>query len=186
MNFKKVNFTHDLKITEIPTKITSSYGSTVDGTFYGYLSYKVSDEVANKLLSYIPSQYRQYFYPALLLVNVTLLPHTDSNVITGINFYVDTADGKTNIYKMKPGVEVQESKLETQTDGRIYNREDLIVHESFVANVGDIYVLDLKKIHDVEIQTGTRRMYTLHTDKFSVHDAVQLLEYKDFYENLPK
>ena len=40
-------------------------------------------------------------------------------------------------------------QIDNQTDGYVYNPDDLIETDSFIAKPGDIYILNVSKVHSV-------------------------------------
>ena len=43
----------------------------------------------------------------------------------------------------------QPYQIENQTDGCVYDLDDLIETESFIAQPGDVYILNVSKVHSV-------------------------------------
>lgn len=177
MHYIKLITKHSLKPPYTTDGILARYGEYEGDIFYGYTSYKVTDEVSEALISIIPNKYRGDFYSTLLQINIPLPPHIDNGIHTSINFYVETANGITNVYKKDPNKSPVMTKLPNQTDGCLYRKEDLLLCDSFKANEGDVYVLDVKEIHSVDIPSNsTRWLYSLQTAKHSFNDVVAMLK----------
>ena len=119
------------------------------------------DESFYQFWCLIPPDYRKYFLLSLMSINRDILPHTDSNVRTVLNFYL-TAGGYVTSF-CSPLAGSQSFKLPTQTDGVVYNFEDVSMDEGFVAKDGDIYLLDVSKLHCVHSGKGNRVALNLGT-----------------------
>ena len=144
MYFKKLNIQFNVPEFDIGEP-DIQYGPTVDGEFYG-IEYR---ELVN-----FKSLYSKFTLnltteaPQLLHVNSYILPHTDSNVKAVINYYINTENCKTQFYEKKEDI-VDHYQIENQTDGRVYNLKDLTLGPSFTAEPGDVYLLNVSKIHSV-------------------------------------
>ena len=85
-------------------------------------------------------------------------PHVDhDNVITAINHYYNTLDVKTIFYEPK------ENAVpfcgEGETTPNYYKPEDIVEQCRFCANVNEVYMLDISKIHALDFPVkGTRKM----------------------------
>jgi hypothetical protein len=175
--FKLLPQKHNLQ-TKNENQIIIQFGKEIEGKFYGYTTYKIDADTGNKLLEIIPKKYRNAFEPSLISMNIEdVVPHIDNEIKAVINFYVDTADGITRFHKIKPGVYPNIEKLSNQTDGALFKEEDLEVVDSFKAEQGDIYVLDIKQIHSVKCTpNATRNAYCLKTYKYSFNEVVNILK----------
>ena len=118
-----------------------------DGTFNGIWYNHIKEENQSPLKNIIPDELRDKFVMQLMEVNSYIPPHTDSDTLAVINFYIDTADCVTKFYDIKDGAEP--FKLPNQTDGSIYLLQDLEDGPSFRAEPGDVYILDVSKVHSV-------------------------------------
>ena len=177
--FKVLIQKHNLQAKN-ENEIVIQFGKEVNGKFYGYTTYKVDEETGNKLLELIPEEYRDAFEPSLISMNVEdVVPHIDNEIKTAINFYMDTADGVTRFHKIKAGIHPTIEKLPNQTDGALFREEDLDIIDSFKAEYGDIYVLDIKQIHSVKCRPNeTRTAYCLKTYKYSFNEVINILKGK--------
>lgn len=143
MYFKKLDIKIDIPNYEVGKK-QLEYGIDIDNKFNG-LWY--SDLKINEQINLIPEKYKSDFYLLFLEANSFILPHSDSGPTAVINFYIETNNCATQFYEIKNNAEPY--KIENQTDGCVYNLDDLIETESFIAQPGDVYILDVSKIHSV-------------------------------------
>jgi hypothetical protein len=143
MYFKKLK--NGFEYCEFPQEnIFQFYGTEGKG-----LTYFNVENTNNHLFKIIKEPYRKYFRMFALKINTPNVPaHTDSNILTSINFYIHASNCKTSFYKIK-NQDYRETKLENQTNGRIYEIKDLDEEDSFVAEDKDIYVLDVTRPHSV-------------------------------------
>ena len=143
MYFKKLDIKIDIPNYEVGKK-QLEYGIDIDDKFNG-LWY--SDLKINEQINLIPEKYKSDFYLLFLEANSFILPHSDSGPTAVINFYIETNNCATQFYEIKNNAEPYQ--IENQTDGCVYNLDDLIETESFIAQPGDVYILDVSKIHSV-------------------------------------
>ena len=143
MYFEKLNIKIDTPSYEVGKK-ELEYGIDINNKFNG-LWY--SDLKVNEHIDLIPEKYKSDFYLLFLEANSFILPHSDSGPTAVINFYIETNNCATQFYKIKDGAEPYQ--IDNQTNGCVYDLEDLIETESFIAQPGDIYILDVSKVHSV-------------------------------------
>jgi hypothetical protein len=124
---------------------------------------KIWSPEADQLLTVIPEQYRDDFHLTIMTINTRIPPHTDTEIVTTINFYISTQDCRTQFFNARPGART--FQIANQTDGYIYDEEDLDPLDSFVAKPNEAWVLDVKEIHSVEPppEFTVRRAITLGT-----------------------
>jgi len=129
-------------------KTQMQYGTTVNGEFKGieYLLFESRNE--ENIWQVIPQEHRHNFFMSLMRVNTDVPPHTDSGIQTTINFYIRTDNCRTQFYKFKTDTPTTK-QVENQTDGHIFSPADLIETESFVAESGSVWLLDISKPHAV-------------------------------------
>ena len=143
MYFEKLNIKIDTPSYEVGKK-ELEYGIDINNKFNG-LWY--SDLKVNEHIDLIPEKYKSDFYLLFLEANSFILPHSDSGPTTVINFYIETNNCATQFYEVKDNAKPYQ--IENQTDGCIYNLDDLVETGSFVAQPGDVYILDVSKVHSV-------------------------------------
>ena len=143
MYFKKLDIKIDIPNYEVGKK-QLEYGIDIDDKFNGlwYSNLKINEQI-----NLIPEKYKSDFYLLFLEANSFILPHSDSGPTAVINFYIETNNCATQFYEIKNNAEPYQ--IENQTDGCVYNLDDLIETESFIAQPGDVYILDVSKIHSV-------------------------------------
>ena len=143
MYFEKLNIKIDTPSYEVGKK-ELEYGIDINNKFNG-LWY--SDLKVNEHIDLIPEKYKSDFYLLFLEANSYILPHSDSGPTAVINFYIETNNCATQFYEIKNNAEPYQ--IENQTDGCVYNLDDLIETKSFIAQPGDVYILDVSKVHSV-------------------------------------
>lgn len=120
----------------------------------------------------IPLRYRSDFHLSLLKINGAVPPHTDSEIKTSINFYIEPGDYVTTFYTPEP--KAVKRQIENQTNGYIFQQHELANRGSFVAKPGDAYLLGVDHVHDVQ-GSGERTLLCLGTDKHGFYDVLHML-----------
>ena len=120
----------------------------------------------------IPLRYRGDFCLSLLKINGAVPPHTDSEVKTSINFYIEPGDYVTTFYTPEP--KAVKRQIENQTNGYIFQQHELANRGSFKAKPGDAYLLGVDHVHDVQ-GSGERTLLCLGTDKHGFYDVLHML-----------
>jgi hypothetical protein len=142
---------------EIPVSGHTEYVKYGLGEGCGFKGIRYTDFVTRSLqektlLGLIPEKHRKDFRLSLMSINRDILPHTDSDTKTAINWYLTAGGYKTSFCMPKHGA--RSFKLPTQTDGVVYDFSDVIINKTFEAEDGDIYVLDVTKLHCVQKDDG--------------------------------
>ena len=130
MYFKKL----DLNFTPPEFKLGEremEYGLNIDNEFRGIWYSGIKEDPDFELKKHIPEKYRDQFIVQLM----------------EINFYVETDKCLTQFYEIKNNA--KPFQIDNQTNGCVYNREDLDEGPSFIARPGDVYILDVSKVHSV-------------------------------------
>lgn len=95
-------------------------------------------------------QHSRYFHTSFVNVETAVPPHTDIVDHVSINFYIETGGYQTRFYQ---GDETSTRQTYADHgDGHVYDMDELDEIGSFVAEPGDVYLLNGKIIHAV---TGT-------------------------------
>jgi len=102
----------------------------------------------DEVMGVIPEKYRSAFSMSVMKINAGVPAHTDSGIKTTINFYVKTPPCKTQFYRTP--VEPTTYQILNQTNGVLFDEKDLEATGSFVAEEGDVWVLDVTKPHSVQ------------------------------------
>jgi hypothetical protein len=110
-----------------------------------------------------------------MTIDCIIPPHTDTEIITSINFYLQTEGCTTTFYKPKVDV-IKTVQIENQTNGHIYFEGDLIEVDSFVAKDMEIWLLDVSQIHGVKGEFNLRKAITLGTFVHKYKDVVEMLK----------
>lgn len=123
----------------------------------------------------LPLRYRPDFCLSVMTITGAVPPHTDSEIKCTINFYLETDACVTKFYRVE-GNSVTLT-IPNQTNGRIYERENLVCNGEFVAKAGDAYLLDVTKVHSVEPLFGLnkRTAICLATDKYDYDQVSEML-----------
>jgi hypothetical protein len=152
-----------------------SYGKDVNGKFKGikYLNTTVSN--IETILEIFPPEYRKDFSVSLMKVSSQIPPHTDSMSQTVINFYIKTENCTTQFYDLKvPNPRC--FQIPNQTNGFIFEVDDLIPTESFVAEDGDAYVLNVSRPHAVFAPTEPDRVALSISTFYPFEKVIYLLK----------
>ena len=106
----KLNIVHP---EEGPTEYIK-YGVGEGLNFQGikYTDFSVSEEAKSLFRSLIPVNERKHFHMSLMTINRAILPHTDSNTKTAINWYIH--EGGYETYFCEPKHDAKPFKLPTQ------------------------------------------------------------------------
>jgi hypothetical protein len=96
-----------------------------------------------------------------------LLPHRDHGITAGLNYYISASDDVTSFYKTKNN-DVLSIQYPNRKESNIYDQNDLIEVDRFVASSNEAYLLDVSQIHSVQrISSETRvfigYLWTEHT-----------------------
>jgi len=110
-----------------------------------------------------------------MTINCKIPPHTDTEIITSINFYLQTEGCRTVFYKPKVDAP-RTAQVENQTNGHIYFEEDLEEVDSFVAKDFEVWALDVTQIHSVQGDFKLRKAITLGTFVHKYKDVVEMLK----------
>lgn len=162
--FCKVNYDFPKPIYAVTQGLNTFTGIDNRGIDYK-LIWSPEPETMYKIL---PKKYWEDFHLTVMTINRGIPPHTDSDILTTINFYLDT-DGCDTVY-YEPLVENLDTfQIKNQTNGFIYKNEQLKEVARFSAKPMEVWVLDVKKIHSVESpkEDIKRKAVTLGT---KIHD----------------
>lgn len=155
-----------------------------EGNIKGITYNKIWSPDMNNFYKIIPEKYRDDFCLSIMNINCAVPPHTDTEILVTINFYVETSGARTVFYESivdKP----RTTQIENQTDGYLYFEEDLKETGSFIAKDYEVWVLDVKKIHSVIGNLKTRKAVTLSTNTHSYEDVIAMIKESGYalYEN---
>lgn len=167
--FTKLNFDYNMSIVEYED-ILHSYGK-------GQIRfYKISQVIENYLLSFLPEYSRRYFKGQLMKIDGNFIkPHTDSDRLVTINFYVKPDNAITFFWSKKSNIS-DDNKVLGQTTGSVYEMKDLVLTHKFVAEPNSAYILDVGKIHSVHIKNKERLAYCLASNFYTYEQTVDILK----------
>ena len=155
-----------------------SFGKKVNDTFKGIWYSDVEFENKNQIFNVIPEQYRKHFGISLMEVNTYIPPHTDSNILITINFYISTNGCVTQFYKFRD-VGIDKTQITNQTNGFLFNPKDLDITGNFKAEDEDVYLLDVSKPHAVIPESVTsihRTAICLQSRECGFNDTIKMLQ----------
>jgi hypothetical protein len=139
---------------------------------------KIWSPESNNFYGIIPERYWNDFHLTIMTINCIIPPHTDTEIITSINFYLKTDNCTTTFYKPKVD-NPRTVQVENQTNGHIYFEEDLIEVDSFVAKDNEVWLLDVSQIHGVKGKINLRSAITLGTFVHKYEYVIEMLKETD-------
>lgn len=178
MNFIKLknNFTcNDYDILEEQIL----YGKKFNNDFEGILYSRIKIKNDRFFYQIIPEKYKKHFF--LLYMHIKLHnkkeipPHTDSGIKSCINFYIKTNNEKTEFFSVKNNENLRQIK--NQTNGYIFDRNDLILENYFIAGNNESFLLDVSKPHAILANKNSinRTAITLQSKKYFFKDVCNML-----------
>lgn len=179
MMFKKINLDFTVSDYILGEKIVG-YGKSfrnnriTQSIFYTKVAGQCI-EILNKLF---PKEYHSDFNIQYMQVNNSVGPHTDSDIKVTINHYLETNNEETVFYTIKSD-NVSKRQVENQTNGYVFNINDLEKYDSFVANKCETWVLDVTNPHaviaDATELTQYRKAIVINTNKYSYETVLDML-----------
>lgn len=170
--YRKLKCKFDIKNYQIH-EMKSCFMKDGYGIKYSELTFPQFSDVMN----IIPERYQKDFCLLIMEVNSEIPPHTDSGIKTVINVYIRTDNAATNFYKLKSDTP-KISQVENQTDGFLYEKEDLDLTGFFIAKPAETWILDVREIHSVTkmYDFEYRTSISLSTDKYSYDEVCEMLK----------
>ena len=150
-------------------------------SYGGIISYSHLNDIGSSVYDVVPKRYQPYFSLFVMEILDAVPPHTDSEAKTVINFYVKSGNYKTVFFDG----ESESYQVANQTNGKVFNRDGLVEDGSFVAYDGDVFCLDVEKIHAVDSLDGkpeNRVAICLSTGDFNFEQVCDML-YETRYIN---
>jgi len=171
--FTKINYEFSKPIYAVTQGLNTFTGIDKKGIDYKKI-WSPEPEVMYRIL---PERYWEDFHLTVMTINREIPPHTDSDILTTINFYIETDDCKT-VYYEPISNDLKTFQIENQTNGFIYKKEQLKEVGSFVAQPMEVWLLDVKNIHSVESdkEQPFRKAVTLGTKKYNFDDVCNMLK----------
>jgi hypothetical protein len=169
--FARLEKTFEKPLYAITDPLKSFKGDNGKGIDYK----KIWSPEAEKLYGILPRRYWQDFHLTIMTIDCIIPPHTDTEIITSINFYLQTEGCKTVFYKPKSN-NLKTIQVKNQTNGHIYFEEDLIEVDSFIAKDFEVWLLDVTQIHGVQGNFNLRKALTLGTFIHKYEDVLKMLK----------
>jgi hypothetical protein len=151
-----VNFYRLGKLEEMPGfspgSLITSFGEVIDDEFKGINYRDAFVQFSNTFSDFVLIDAFKNARKTVMTINREIPPHTDSGVQCVINIYTRTSDCLTQFYDIvgEPGG----FQIKNQTDGQIFDLRSLEPADSFVAEVGDVILLNVKTPHSVKPLTS--------------------------------
>lgn len=171
--FKALNIDINIMFEQIATNVAIEYpirgpllieyGNILMEKFNGIKYFETRQ--SNYVWSLINFYDRKYWTLSFMEVSGSIVPHTDSGAKTVLNIYGQTNGGITRFYEpIKNEIDVK--KIKNQTNGNIFKKQQLKEINSFIAKDKEAWLLDVSKIHAVELDPEkTRWAYCLSTQQ---------------------
>jgi len=120
---------------------------------YGALHYDyIADGPHTAAFNVIPEEYRKDFKLLQMMIDTMVYSkvpaHTDSYILSTINFYITTASSVTEFYKVDQD-KLKTSKGPNQTTGDVFDSSCITPAGSFLAKPGEAWLLDVTVPHSV-------------------------------------
>lgn len=153
------------------------FGSTVDGEFKGIEYYHATTPDYQRMFDVVPVAYQSSFCLLLMRANCSIPPHTDSGILTTINFYIRTECCDTEFYQIvhdRPRL----TQVSGQTDGHIFNSHDLRMTGLFRAHPNQAWILDVSQPHSVlpRMEFSERLAFSLSTADYDYKTVCNFLK----------
>lgn len=170
--FCKLNSTFTAPIYIVTQGLKTFTGVNGKGIDYK----KIWSPDSEKIYNVIPKRYWDGFHLTVMNINCAIPPHTDTEIISTINFYIRTDNCKTTFYQESHN-NTKTFQIENQTDGFIYENDTLVEIGSFIAQPNEIWLLDVKQIHGVEPlgEMSVRTAVTLGSFKYNYDEVYEML-----------
>lgn len=115
-------------------------------SYAGIIGYFAIKDLNADVLTVIPEEYKDAFSVSEMKIVDSVPPHTDSDVKTVVNFYIQPGNYKTVFF----GGDSPSYQVPNQTNGKVFYREKLTELGSFVAQDGEAFCLDVTTPHAVD------------------------------------
>lgn len=150
MNFLRLgNIVDDLPEYSSDIRLIQ-FGEVKNGEFQGIAYHRARIAATESLKTIVPAWALERMEQTVMTINREVPPHIDNAISCVINIYLETSNCITQFYQ--PSINASSFRIENQTNGCIYHHRDLEPVDSFVAERGDIYLLDVSRPHAVWAQ----------------------------------
>jgi len=167
--FKKLSIPADADFKILDKQIEFDLDTAGNKIQYFNVASQYVDSFINSL-----GEYKKYFYSSFVDIATDVPPHTDIVDKVNINFYIETNNYTTTFYRGNSNI----SKLTyaDHGDGYVYDINDLEPIDFFVAEPGDVYVLNGKTIHGVSSNTRLpRKFIQVSTSELDYEQVLEIL-----------
>jgi len=186
--YKKLNIKMP-NINIIKGEVYDSYGVEENGKFIGveygkfFIQDRKSKQSFDNLLNIIPENKKKYFNQSYMFANHTVYPHIDDNINSSINIYVKVNGGRTTFHKKKSD-DVKDIKNVIGRFGGEYNKDsksefidftDVEDICSFVAEIGDVYIVNTNILHSVTKDKDNRILICIHSS-LSIDEVIKIFK----------
>ena len=138
--------------------------------------YKVAENVEDYgLFKLVPDEYQTHFVKAHGPVSFIHHPHTIENMVM-LNLYTKDIPYKITFYKLKSSEPVKTYRI-LNWQMTCYSEEDVEEVDSFIAKSGDLWLVDLSKIHSFSStdESLLQKAVQLKTTQFTLEEVYQML-----------
>lgn len=164
MNFLKLkNYPRIVEYEKGP--VTIKYGNIIQYSKVSNLDY---------LKEILLPEYRDDFFLTVMDISGNLPPHIDNGILTTINFYIACSGYVTQFYD----VETEFDAPYAQGDGRTYDLNLLRKTDSFIAQDGDAWVLNVRVPHSISSLSSDqlpRTAIVMQTRKHSFDRVIEMI-----------
>ena len=186
--YKKLNIKMP-NINIIKGKVYDSYGVEENGKFIGveygkfFIQDRKSKQSFDNLLNIINKNKKKYFNQSYMFANHTVYPHIDDNINSSINIYVKVNGGRTTFHKKKSD-DVKDIKNVIGRFGGEYNKDsksefidftDVEDICSFVAEIGDVYIVNTNILPSVTKDKDNRILICIHSS-LSIDEVIKIFK----------
>jgi len=183
--FTKLNINHNFSL-QSSRKLKFQFGKVIDDAWRGISYYEADIEMDTKIKKYIPEKYRNYFDVTMMIISGPYIPpHIDDGTLVTMNFYMETSNACTYFHQVKDNITPTIKTLPSQkTTGKFFAIEDLETVSQFTANRGEVYLLDVSKIHSVSVENSPdREAYCLQTNELTYTQVLEILAEREFSQS---
>jgi hypothetical protein len=175
---KLKNYSFSKKISIHQDNLLNRYGVMINDHFIGVSYFKVDPKLKRELLqTFFHSEYRKYFVPSLMVINNPIIPpHIDNDLNIVINYYIQPNDATTYFWKINEEKNnITSYQVMNQQDGKLFQQEELDLLGKFKADKNDLWLLDVSKIHSVEMPSKqeNRIAFCFQSNTLSFSDVIQ-------------
>jgi len=150
-------------------------------SYAGKIKYSTVSVPFNDIFSIVPERYRDKFVVLVMEITGSIGPHTDSEILSTINIYVNPDDCTTSFYNIDADSNPTTIQIKNQTNGRVFNVSQLSLHDSFIAKTDEAWLLDVTNPHSVtsnkvDASNVNRIAIVLQTKYYSFEQVQEMLK----------